>query len=185
MANPGQQLPILATGTPASSAGAVGLTDALPVPGPGQGLSFLLYPDPNQATYAQLLQTIYPWGRWLAPYDGRRTYQITESQLERTRGVTVQVTSLTGSSTRAETFGEIPTGIVFPTTVEWRAGIRLPESGRYRFRLETSRPATLTIDDINILTADSAGVWTRDIEAARGLHFVQLSATVFSATNKI
>lgn len=185
LANPGQQLPILATGTPVPPAAPAGQSDALPVPGPGQGLSFLLYPDPNQATYAQLLQTIYPLGRWLAPDDGRNTYQISADQIERTRGVMVRLASSTGSGTRVQTFGEIPSGTVLPANVEWRAGIRLPESGHYRFRLETSRPAKLSIDDVEVLTADRGGVWSVEIDAARGLHLVRLSATVDATTDRL
>src|SRR5262249_8499350 len=134
--NPGDQLPLLATRpVPAGDADA-----PLPIPANGQGLSVLIYPDANQTPYVGLLQALYPGGATLPAIDGRFPYVVPPEALARTRGVTATWEN-GGLRTVVPTFGAVPPGVAFPATVQWEAGVRLPESGRYAFRLTGPRSA--------------------------------------------
>jgi hypothetical protein len=187
VANPGQQLPLVA-GTADDLRPAKRDASGLPaIPAAGSGLTFLLYPDPNQASYASLLQALYPGGVFLDPTDGRRPYRVSAEALDRTRGVTVETGA--GESGIVGTFGEAPRGVVSPTGAWWRGGVRLPQSGRFGFRLAADCPAKLFVDDVPVLavdgTARGAATQGRTIEAARGLHFVKVGGELCGFANTL
>lgn len=184
IANPGAELPILASQPTDLDQRPRPSDYRLPVPRIRTGASFIVYSNANQLPYIGLLQLLYPGGALVEMAPERQVFQVPAAALDRTRGVTMVSTS-TSPLVTVQTFGQIPPGTLLPASLEWRAGIRLAESGRYRFRLRSSSPARLLIDGIDVAQSSSDPAATAEISAAAGVHFVQVKASVTSGTDRI
>jgi hypothetical protein len=160
--NPGRELPAITPIGPRPDSD-TSRPEYLPLP--GQPLSVILSPDPNQQTYIPLLRELYP-GAVLGDGGGdqRQSVEVSPAALADTQGVTV----LDGTATqyRVEHFGELPTATTGDLT--WRAGVRIAAAGRYAFR--TNPPATsLAFDGVSVPP-------NRDVDAVPGVHFLEVRA---------
>jgi 4-amino-4-deoxy-L-arabinose transferase-like glycosyltransferase len=178
--DPGAELPVLRLDEPSENQrdGA----QAVPVPGAGEALSFLLY-GAAELPYAGLLRSVYGGGTVSPRADDRVAFQVPSAAAARTRGVRVRVNGRI-AATRVSTFGDVPPRLQLPRTIDWSAGVRIANSGRHRFELQAPGPATLRLDSVTIATTRGRRV-AADVRVPRGLHFLQLTAAVSSRNEHI
>jgi hypothetical protein len=177
--NPGSQLPVLYAESVGADDAAVSLHAR-----PNQSLSFLLYPDPNQTAFAGFLAGLYPDGRLEAPIAGRMAFVVPPAAIEAGLGASVKVGG-EALSRHVPTLGSLPAGFTGPSSLVWEAGIRLPRSGRYQFRVASSRPATLEIDGIAVARSDGTSPVALEIVGAQGTHFIRLGAKDVTSSDRI
>jgi hypothetical protein len=153
--NPGRELPILGG-------------DVLPRA--DQGLSILLSADPNQRPYVELLRQLYPRHTVRDVGDGRRAFQVSAVDLAETRGVSL--IGLDGEPRPVARFGELPGDLPLPNHVTWRAGVLVRRTGALQLAVTAPERALVRLDGIALTT----GASTVDVQAVRGLHFLELES---------
>jgi hypothetical protein len=166
--NPGRELPALAPATLDETYSAQRPEVA---PAAGQGLSFLFSPDVNQRPYLQLLGTLYPLWTLGDAGDGRRSFQVSATDLAATQGVTLL--SSDGTSRGVDRFGDVPSDLRLPADVTWRAGVHMPATNLYRLNITAPARAEVRLDGVPLGEGPQY-----QVIAARGLHFLELGAAV-------
>jgi hypothetical protein len=145
----------------------------------GQGFSVLLTPDPNQRPYIPLLQQLYP-GAVVGHGGGdqRQSIEVSASTLATIDGVTLVDGS--GREHPVQSFGQIPPETVLPARLTWRAGVRVPLGGAYQLTsfARSGEPLRLALDGVPMAEQTT-------VQAAAGLHFVELSANVGAVSERI
>jgi hypothetical protein len=179
--NPGRELPLLAPllPTPASRL----RPETLPTN--DQRLNLILSENPNQATYEDLLRRLYPGGTLERVEDGRRAFVVAADALAATRGVRVSGAGQTPFV--ADTFGQVPPEANLPARLTWSAGVLMPRSDLIRFQVSAPGAARLSLDRVTVLDspASQATGAATDVELARGLHYLELSADVGASGDRV
>jgi hypothetical protein len=103
--------------------------------------------------------------------DGRRSVQVSATDLAATRGVTL--VSSDGTSRVVDHFGDVPPDLPLPADVTWRAGIHIPINDVYRLGITAPDRAEIRLDGVPLGEGPEY-----QVVAARGLHFLELGAAV-------
>jgi hypothetical protein len=166
--NPGRELPAL---LPAIADEQYAGQRPEVAPAAGQGLSFILSPDVNQRPYLQLLGAFYPLWTLGDAGDGRRSFQVSASDLAATRGV--MLLGSDGTSRGVDRFGDVPPDLRLPADLTWQAGIHVPASNAYQFSITAPVRVEVRLDGVPLGEGPQY-----QVVAARGLHFLELGAAV-------
>jgi hypothetical protein len=178
--NPGRELPIVTPAGPSNS-----LLNVRPsfFPTAGQGISFILSPDPNQRPYIPLLLSLYPRAVVADGGDGRQLVEVSPEALQATQGVTLVDGS--GASRAVPTFGQIPGDIDVPSDLTWRAGLEIPAEGTYQLALTAPGAAQVRVDGMVVVVVDGSGLSSATVAVPGGMHFVELQARVTDPSQSV
>jgi hypothetical protein len=176
--NPGRELPILA---PSGMAVDPGELRPDVVPASGQAMNFILSGDPNQKPYIPLLNQLYPDATIADAGDQRQSITVSPTALASAQGV--KVIGSGGATYDADSFGQIPPDVQLPGDLTWRAGVRLPRAGIYTFTASAPGRVQLRLDAVPV--ADEAGALLATLQAAPGVHFLELEAQVGNASDHV
>jgi hypothetical protein len=160
--NPGRELPLI---TPIGALPDSNISRPEYFPVPGQAVSVIMSPDPNQEPYIPLLQQLYP-GAVLGDGGGdqRHSIEVPAAAATDTQGVTVVDSS--GAQRRVDHFGDVPADS--SGTLTWRAGVRITSVGRYRFN--TDGPvSSVMVDGVPVPQ-------NQEVDAVPGVHLVEVRA---------
>ena len=157
---------------------------ALPLALPAdRDLAFLIYPA--QEYYLPYLEKLYPGGtvrRYRHPTEGLvvTVYRVPRSAWTGHQGTLARVGG--GVFAHVRTFGDLPPHVRrFPAHATWIGQLRVPQYWTYDIRV-TGGPSQLRIDGSTVLNSTSGAVQPVRLTLSRGLHLLQLNASVTSPT---
>lgn len=172
---------LIALDTPKGGLKAPG--SALPLPADAdKGLTFIIYGQ--EAHYLPYLREIYPVAATARVTDTSMVnadrllftlYRVPVEALQARQGARVAAPGL--AAQRVSGLGAAPRGWkTFPAPMAWTAGVRIEQSGNYRFRIGPG-PARLVIDGREVAVADDGQAESFGaVFLARGDHLVHLEA---------
>jgi sugar lactone lactonase YvrE len=149
--------------------------------------------------YLNTIKTYYPDGieeqfNYAPGGNGGRlftAYRVKKEQLDARRVLLATYTPASGPAIERQepnlgTAGPPPAGLSYPVQAKWTGNLMAPTFGRYRLALQSTGPARLVIDGTPVLTT---GVGTaqpeHEVILARGLHDIELTGTLASATSRV
>jgi len=148
--------------------------------------------------YLPLIRAYYPGGqegRFLYGPSGNEThlftyYRVKREQIEARRTLEASYVPARGAPIvrREGSFGlssPVPTGLVYPVRARWKGSVVVPAFGRYRIRLESSGPASLTIDEAPVLASRGGTPRETDVVLAEGVHDTFLAGTLPRSDSKV